>query len=313
MRNVTLRHLKTIEAVCALGKLNLAAKELGLTSPAVTLQIQQVEKEIDGQLFDRTKAGMIPTEIGLAFLNAARSIHDQLHNLEDSINSIKGLGAGTLRLGVVSTGKYFAPGLMAAFSKEYPDIEMQLFIGNRQETIHKLKNHDVDIALMGRPPRDFDVRAEIFGDHPLVFVAPIDHPLANDHEISKERISAEKFLIREKGSGTRTSLEIFMSEIPEKLDLLGVEMGSNETIKQAVIAGLGIAFISAHTIEQELVLNRLVILDVISTPIRRQWFSVSRTDRSITPSMMAFQQFLRKKGGQYLPTINKIYPVQNIK
>ena len=310
MRNLTLRHLKTIQAVCAHGKITLAAKELGLTSPAVTLQIQQVEQEVEGQLFDRTKAGMIPTEIGIAFLDTARSIYDQLHTLEDSINSIKGLGAGTLRLGVVSTGKYFAPRLMAAFSKEYPDIEMQLFIGNRQETVHKLKNHDVDIALMGRPPREFDVRSEIFGDHPLVFVAPKGHPLANDYEISKERIAAEKFLIREKGSGTRTSLEIFMSEIPDKLDLLGVEMGSNETIKQAVIAGLGIAFISAHTIEQELLLNRLVILDVISTPIRRQWFSVSRTDRSITPSMMAFQKFLRMKGGRYLPTVNKIYPVQ---
>lgn len=307
-----MRHLRTIKSICENGKITLAAKELGLTSPAVTLQIQQIEQDIDDKLFDRTKKGMIPTEIGTAFLETARTVQDQLHDLEDSIKSIKGLGTGTLRLGVVSTGKYFAPRLMAAFSKQYPDIEMQLFIGNREETIDKLKNHEVDIALMGRPPREFDVRSEIFGDHPLVFIAPADHDLANKHDISKEMISSEKFLIREKGSGTRISLEIFMSEIPEKLDQLGAEMGSNETIKQAVIAGLGIAFISAHTIEQELQLKRLVILDVIGTPIRRQWFSVSRTDRSLTPSMMAFKKFLRKRGGSYLPTISKIYPVQNM-
>ncbi len=308
MRNITLRHLKTIQSVCLLGQITLAGKALGLTSPAITLQIQQVEAEVGGKLFDRTSKGMLPTEIGIAFLETARAVEDQLHILEDSINSIKGLRAGTLRLGVVSTGKYFAPRLMAAFAKKFPDIDIQLYIGNRSDIVQKLKNHEVDIALMGRPPRDFEVRSQIFGDHPLVFIAASDHPMAGKHDISKEQISNEHFLIRESGSGTRTSLEIFISEVPGRLDRIGTEMGSNETIKQSVIAGLGIAFISAHTIEQELILKRLVILDVVGTPIRRQWFSVSRTDRTITPSMLAFEKFLRKSGSSYLPLIGKIYP-----
>ena len=113
-----------------------------------------------------------------------------------------------------------------------------------------------------------------FGDHPLVIIAPPDHPLARARDISKERIAEEHFLIREPGSGTRISLEIFLSDVPGRLDDLGVEMGSNETIKQAVMAGLGIAFISAHTIASEVEAGRLVILDVVGMPIRRQWFAV---------------------------------------
>lgn len=308
MRNVTLRQLRTVQAICRLGKINLAAGELGLTGPALTLQIQQLEHDSGVSLFDRTREGMVPTGFGLAFLEAARSIEDSLATLEDSINAIKGLRAGRLRLGAVSTGKYFAPQLIAAFRRQVPSVEINLFVGNRAEIIQKLRDHEIDIALMGRPPRDFDVRSQVFGDHPLVFIAPADHPLAGVLDISRERIAEEQFLVRERGSGTRISLEIFLSEVPRRLEELGTEMGSNETIKQAVIAGLGVAFLSAHTIEQEVKLGRLVILDVVDTPIRRQWFSVSRADRATNPAMQAFDKFLLAEGARYLPVVSKPYP-----
>lgn len=308
MRNVSLRQLRTIEAVSRLGKINLAAAELGLTGPALTLQIQQLERDAGVVVFDRTREGMVPTAFGLAFLEAAHAVEESLSTLADSIDSMKGLRSGRLRLGVVSTGKYFAPQLIAAFRKQVPDIDINLFIGNRAEIIQKLRDHEVDIALMGRPPRDFDVRSQVFGDHPLVFIAPADYPLAGKLDISRERIAEEQFLVRERGSGTRISLEIFLSEVPRRLEELGTEMGSNETIKQAVIAGLGLAFISAHTIEQEVKLGRLVILDVIDTPIRRQWFSVSRTDRATNPAMQAFERFLLAEGARHLPVVTKPYP-----
>ncbi|MBC7311884.1 MAG: LysR family transcriptional regulator [Rhizobium sp.] len=308
MRNVTLRQLRTIEAVSRLGKINLAAGELGLTGPALTLQIQQLERDTGVSLFDRTREGMVPTTFGLAFLEAAHAIEENLSVLADSIDAMKGLRSGRLRLGVVSTGKYFAPQLIAAFRKQVPGIEINLFIGNRAEIIQKLRDHEVDIALMGRPPRDFDVRSQMFGDHPLVFIAPAGHPLAGVLDISRERIAQEQFLVRESGSGTRISLEIFLSEVPRRLEELGTEMGSNETIKQAVIAGLGLAFISAHTIEQEVKLGRLIILDVVDTPIRRQWFSVSRTDRATNPAMQAFERFLLAEGARHLPVVTKPYP-----
>ena len=308
MRNITLRQLRTVSAVFRHGKINLAARELGLTGPAVSLQIQQLEEEAGLLLFERTREGMIPTETGRAVYETARAIHSEIGHLEDAINAIKGLGRGKIRLGVVSTGKYFAPKLIAGFLKEAPGIELKLFVGNRAETIDKLKNHEVDIALMGRPPKEIEVRSRVFGDHPLVFIAPAGHQLAQEIDIAKERIAQEHFIIREKGSGTRISLEIFMSDVPGRLDNLGTEMDSNETIKQAVIAGLGIAFISAHTVEQEVKTGSLAVLDVMDTPIRRQWFSVSRVSPAVSPAVEAFEAFLQKKGARYLPLVTKPYP-----
>ncbi len=281
---------------------------LGLTGPAVTLQLKQLETELGIALFDRTPDGLRPTVAGKAALDCAHAVLERMRILENDIEQIKDVRKGSLRLGVVSTAKYFAPRLIAVFKNHYPDITIELFVGNRHETIGALANHAIDIALMGRPPKEISVRAMVFGDHPLVIVAPPSHYLAGKRDITKETIAREHFIIREPGSGTRTSLEIFFSDIPEKMEALGTEMGSNETIKQAVMAGLGVAFISAHTIEQELQLRRLVILDVIGMPIRRQWFSVSRSDRSLSPAMAAFNEFLREEGIRHLPLIPNVYP-----
>jgi DNA-binding transcriptional LysR family regulator len=308
MRNLTLKQFKAVQAIVAHGKIVNAAKALSLSPPAVTIQLRQVEEEVGLALFDRTADGMRPTAAGLAFVDAAQAIEERMRLLQDQMDAIKGVRTGSLRLGVVSTAKYFAPRLMAAFVKEYPDIDMRLFIGNRAETIGRLKNRDVDIALMGRPAKDVPVRASAFGDHPLVIIAPPNHPLAKARDISKERIAQENFIVREPGSGTRISLEIFLSDIPGRIDDLGVEMASNETIKQAVMAGLGIAFISAHTIAFEVEAGRLAVLDVAGMPIRRQWFSVMRSDHAISPAMATFHDFLMRKGAMYLPLLGRLYP-----
>lgn len=312
MRNITFRQLRALQAIHRLGKISHAAKVLGLTAPAVTLQLKQLEQEAGTALFHRTPEGMRPTDAGLAFVEAAQAIDERLILLKDEIDAIKGARKGSLRLGVVSTAKYFAPGLMAGFMKASPDIDITLVIGNREETIANLRNHQVDISLMGRPPKDIPVRATVFGDHPLVIIARPDHPLAGVRDISKERIAEEHFLIRERGSGTRISLEIFLGEIPGRLDNPGIEMGSNETIKQAVIAGLGIAFISAHTVSMEVETGRLVILDVAGLPIRRQWFSINRSDRTMSPAMIAFEEFLIEKGASYLPVLAPLYPASAV-
>jgi LysR family transcriptional regulator, low CO2-responsive transcriptional regulator len=303
MQNITLRQLRSLRAIQELGKISGAAKALGLTAPAVTLQLQQIEAQLGLALFDRTQEGMRPTAAGLAVLEAARSIDERLRLLADEIGAIAGAKAGNLKLGVVSTAKYFAPRLIAAFLKQHPGIQVDLFVGNRADTIDALKRHNLDTALMGRPPRDVPVRSVVFGDHPFVIIAPAGHPLAGKRQIDKSALAGERFLIREPGSGTRMLLEIYFSDFPEKLEALGTEMGSNETIKQAVMAGLGVAFISAHTIEQEVQLGRLAILDVEGMPITRQWFAVSRLDQSVSPAMAAFHDFLTRDGGEYLPAV----------
>ncbi len=308
MIRFSLRQLHAVIAIARTGRISLAGEALGLTGPAVTLQLKQMEQEAGMTLFDRTPEGLLPTAAGHAVVLAAREIEERLRRLGDELESLADGNTGTLRLGVVSTAKYFAPRLIAAFLKERPGIKVDLLVGNRAETIAALGNHSLDIALMGRPPRDLPVRSLVFGDHPLVIVAPPDHPLVARRDIPRQEIARERFLVREPGSGTRISLEIFFAGIPEKLENLGAEMGSNETIKQAVMAGLGVAFISAHTIEQELQLKRLAILDVEGMPIRRQWFAVSRLDRSVSPAMEIFNSFLVRKGPAYLPITPKTYP-----
>ncbi len=308
MKNISLRQLRAIPAIQAAGTISNAAKALGLTGPAVTLQLRQLEDEFGTPLFDRTTQGMRLTDAGRAVLETAKAVDERLASLVQEIDSIRGARTGKLRLGVVSTAKYFAPRLISGFLKEHSDVQLDLTVGNRAKTLEALREHTVDIALMGRPPRDFPVKAMVFGDHPLVIIAPAGHKLAKKRGISKEALAREPFLVREKGSGTRMSLELFFSEIPEKNDNLGSVLDSNETIKQSVIAGLGIAFISAHTIEQELQLGRLVILDVEGMPIRRQWYSVSRADHLPTPTMAAFNDFLFHHGPSYLPLIDMPYP-----
>ena len=308
MKNVSLRQLRAISAIEETGKIINAAKRLGLTGPAVTLQLRQLEDELGATLFDRTPEGMRLTDAGRIVLDAAKSVQDRLAAMAEAIDAAKGVHSGSLRLGVVSTAKYFAPRLISAFLKIHPAVRLKLTVGNRARTISALQDRAIDIALMGRPPRDFPVRSMVFGDHPLVIIAPQGHPLAKKRGITKEMLIPETFLIREQGSGTRMSLELFFSDIPEKREKFGTELDSNETIKQAVIAGLGIAFISAHTIEQELQLGKLVILDVEGMPIRRQWFSVSRAAQAPTPMMAAFNDFLFRQGPSHLPVISNPYP-----
>lgn len=303
MLNLTIRQLHTILAVDRLGQVNLAAREIGLTPPAVTLQMQQAEAMVGTPLFERTTEGFMATDAGRAVIAAARDIEQRVATLEDDILAIRGAGLGRLRLGAVSTAKYFVPRLMAGFAEERPGIQISLTIGNRAAIIEALNEQQIDVALMGRPSRQTPVESMLLGEHPLVIIAAPDHPLAGQRQISKQRISKEHFLVREAGSGTRISLELFFSDIPGRLDNLGTEFSSNETIKQAVMAGMGVAFISAHTIAMEVEIGRLAILDVIGAPVMRQWFTVRRADRAPSPAIGAFETFARRRGRDFLPVV----------
>ncbi|MCG6859637.1 MAG: LysR family transcriptional regulator [Salaquimonas sp.] len=307
MQNITMRQIRTVLALSQHGKITAAARALGLTSPAVTIQLQQLEGELGCELFTRTKSGVMATEAGEIVIETAKRITGELGNLEERLAALKGVSAGTIRLGVVSTGKYFAPRIMAAFNKPYPGVQMRLVAANRAEIIDKLRNFEIDVALMGRPPKDFAVRTTLFGDHPLVFIAAPDHELAGMLDITKEELAHQKFIVRERGSGTRSSFEFFMGDVAEGLAFAPTEMDSNETIKQAVMAGLGIAFISGHTIEQECQSGKLIILDVVDTPIRRQWFAVTQAAKAPTPALQALEDFLRIKGPSLLPIVTKPY------
>lgn len=300
---LTLRQLRALDSVARTGSISRAAEELGLTAPAVHSQLKSLEDNFGCALLSRHGAtGFSATAEGEALLAAYRRAQA---GFELAIRRIDGLQkgfAGTVILGVVSTGKYFAPGLVASLREAYPDIEVVLKIGNRDFIIQALQDSALDLAIMGRPPRDPAVVAAAIGDHPHVLIAPPRHPLAQVAAVTAEDILSQPLILREPGSGTRILATRYLDRIGEGRPYETTEMGSNETIKQAVIAGLGIAMISQHTVTEELKAGRLVVLNAPGLPIVRHWFLLHREDLALTGAMRRVHDFIIAQNGSFLPS-----------
>jgi len=292
--HLTLRQLKVFEAVARHLNYTRAAEELHLTQPAVSMQVKQLEESLGIALFEQLGKRIHLTEAGLELLGYARTITQQLDELEGVLNRMKGLGGGRLRISVATTANYFIPTLLGSFSRRYPDVTVSLDVTNRETLLRQLTDNTVDLVVMGQPPVEADVEAQIFMDNPLVVVAPPNHPLAILKKIPLARLQEETFLVRESGSGTRIAMERFFNERGMRLKT-GMEVGSNEAIKQSVQAGLGLGLLSRATIEQELTLKRLVVLDVADLPIMRHWYVVHRKGKRLSAAAEAFKQFLLKE------------------
>jgi DNA-binding transcriptional LysR family regulator len=302
LRNVTLRQLRALVAVGRAGGVTRAASLLHLTPPAVTLQIQALEAEAGLPLLERAPGGMALTEAGREVVEAAMRIERTLDDCRGMLAAMVDAEHGSIVAGVISTAKYFAPRALAAFARAHPGLDLRLAIGNRAETIAGLREHVLDLAVMGRPPDDLAVNAVAIGPHPHVIVAEPGHPLAGQRAIAPATLAGEVFLVREPGSGTRGLMERFFADHGLS-PRIGMEIGSNETIKQAVMAGLGIAFLSAHTLELEVESRRLTVLDVTGLPIVREWFAVHLSERRLTPAARMLLSFLADQGGQFLPAV----------
>lgn len=302
MKRITRNQFRTFLSVVQCGSMAAAAKQLNLTAPAVSIQIKQLEEFAGIPLLDRLRDGASPTEAGMIVMKSATKLEATIQDCEEELNQLKGLGSGHASVGGVSTAKYFTPHAFAAFSKLHPEIDMKLTIGNRAKTVSLLANYEIDIAVMGRPPRNIDVEYEAIGPHPHVIIAPPEHPLARRKNLSPTDLSHEIFLTREQGSGTRALGQEFLGK-SGIVPILGMEIDSNETIKQAVIAGLGIAFISAHTIATEIKDGRLITLDVEGLPVTREWYVVRRQDKHLLPASKALWQFLKTRARDFLPHV----------
>ncbi|MHB8743308.1 MAG: LysR family transcriptional regulator, partial [Sulfuricaulis sp.] len=266
--HLTLRQLKVFEAVARHLNYTRAAEELFLTQPAVSMQVKQLEEQLGVALFEQLGKRIHLTEAGREVLAYARTVTQQLDELEDVLNHLKGVGGGKLRISVATTANYFIPTLLGTFSRRYPGVTVSLDVTNRETLLRQLAENTVDLIIMGQPPAEADVESEAFMENPLVIVAPPNHPLARGKKIPLTRLQEEVFLVREPGSGTRSAMERFFSERDVHLKT-GMEVGSNEAIKQSVQAGLGLGLLSRATIEQELTLKRLAELDVSDFPIMR--------------------------------------------
>jgi LysR family transcriptional regulator, low CO2-responsive transcriptional regulator len=289
--HTTLRQMKVFQIVAEQLNYTRAARVLHLSQPAVSMQVKQLEDSVGLPLFEHTGKKIQLTEAGREIYLYARTIFQTFGEMEEVIAAMKGLGTGRLNIAVASTVNYFAPRLLAAFSRRYPGIDLHLDVTNRQRLMGLLKANEIDIVLMGLPPEDIELEYEPFMENPLVVIAPPGHPLEGASNIPVQRLAQEVFIMREEGSGTRLAMERFFAEQDIAFSA-GMQMTRNEAIKQAVRAGMGLGLVSTHTIELEVETKRLVVLDVEGFPLQRHWYMVYRKGKRLSPAAKAFHDFV---------------------
>jgi DNA-binding transcriptional LysR family regulator len=296
MKNVSLRQLRVFNEVARRLSFVRAAEALHLTPPAVTMQIKELEAAVELPLFDRQGRNISLTTAGEYLLVYARRMLATMKEAEDAMLRLRRVETGLLNIGLVSTAKYFVPRLLASFRQEYPGIEVRLQVaGNRERLLAMLRDGEVDLSVMGRPPNDMATRAEPFAAHPLVFVGPPGHALSGRGPNSASGLEGQPFIVREPGSGTRKAMEVFLRD-HQVTPRITMEMSSNETIKQAVIAGMGVSFLSLHTMGLELRTGLLAVLDVEGAPVMRTWNLVHLLSKVLSPAAEAFRYYVLEHG-----------------
>ena len=300
LRHATLRQLQVFESVARQLSFSRAAAELHLTQPAVSMQVKLLEEQAGLPLFERLGKKIFLTEAGTELQEHSRIIAQQLRDADEALAARKGLSQGRLVITMVSTAKYFVPPLLARFLKQHPGVTVKLSANNREVVLKQLAENQVDLAIMGRTPQGMDAVTEPFARHPHVIIAAPDHPLAKKRRIPLARLAEETFLIREPGSGTRGLLERLFAEHNLPLNV-SMEMASNETIKQAVQAGMGISLLSLHTVGLELKTHNLAVLDAQGLPIVRDWHVVHLAAKRLSPVAQAFKRFLLSDAGKLVP------------
>ena len=302
MKNATLRQLKVFEAVARRLSFSRAAEELHLTQPAVSTQVRTLEGHVGMPLFEQLGKKTYLTQAGAELLHFCRAIITQFDEAEHAMAQLKGVAGGKLNVAVISAGDYFFPQLMVAFARQHPGVQLNLTVHNREELLGELAANRTDLAVMVRPPAGLDTQHDAFAPHPYVIVGAPDHPLAARARISMDELIRQPFVIREAGSDTWFSMEEAFGKHLSELNV-AMEIKSTETIKQAVIAGIGLGFLSFHTIGRELAAGSLALLDVEGFPLMLNWYVVHRREKRLAPVAQAFRRFLLGEGAQRIAAL----------
>jgi LysR family transcriptional regulator, low CO2-responsive transcriptional regulator len=276
-----------------------AAEELHLTQPAISMQIRQLEEAVGLPLFERVARKLALTEAGERFSHHASRIIGELKDAEDAMTSLAQADSGSIAVSIVSSATYFAPKLLARYSQLYPKVDVKFSVGNRETLLRLLQDNATDLAIMGRPPPEMGTVTEPLAYHPHVIIAPTSHPLRDARRFDLQELAGDTFLLREVGSGTRAVTEhMFRQHLftPAR----SVTLGSNESIKQAVMAGMGVSLISLHTLALELRAAEIALLDVNGTPIERTWQLVHSRFKQLSPTCVAFRRFLLEHAEPFL-------------
>lgn len=299
---ISLRQIRIFEAVGLAGSYTKAAEQLHLSQPAVSMQIKQLEQDTGIALFERRGRKMHLSHAGRELLQYSSQVLHAYNDMMGAIAGMKEVSSGHLVVSVATTANYFATKLLAAFTSRHEGVTITLDVTNRQTLLHQLENHEPDLVIMGEPPPGYNLHSERFMANPLVVIAAADHPLAGKTRLGLAELSEEQFIMREKGSGTRGAIEKHLQEYGVK-QKTSLEMRSNETIKHAVEAGLGLGIVSAHTIQPELDSGRLVMLNAESFPINRYWHIVTRRGKKLSPVAVSFREFVKQEATRFASTV----------
>jgi DNA-binding transcriptional LysR family regulator len=297
--NVTFRQLRVFAEVARQGSVLRASEVLHLTPPAVSLQIKEIESQVGQRLFDRANRRITLSTAGEYFLVYARRLLGTLKEAEDAMARFARLETGRLTIGMVSSAKYFLPQLLARFHTEHPAVEVRLRLGNREQLVALMEANEVDLCVMGRAPVDFASRAEPFAMHPHVLVTAPTHRFARAESVPAQALADEPFIVREPASGTRTAMQEYLDRYRLKPSFV-MEMPSNEAIKQAVMAGMGVSLLSLHTIGLEWQSGLIAAPTVEGLPLMRRWNIVNRAAKQLSPAAEAFRYFVLSHGEAHL-------------
>lgn len=292
MIHATLHQLRVFEATARHGSFTRAAEELFLTQPTVSMQVKQLTKAIGLPLFEQVGKRLYLTDAGRELYSTCQEIFTKLEQLDMTVADLKGMKQGNLKLAVITTTKYFVPRLLGPFCQRYPGVDVSLIVTNHERVIERIADNQDDLYVVSQLPENIDVEAHPFLDNPLVVLAPRNHPLAHERNISVQRLVEEPFIMREPGSGTRRAVQQLFDKhrVTAKVRL---ELGSNEAIKQAILGGLGISVLSSHTLTPEGKNGELIILDVQGFPIHRQWYLVHLSGKQLSVVAQTFLEYLQ--------------------
>ena len=297
--HLTFQQLRLFESVSRLGSYTRAAEELFITQPAVFIQIKRLEAQVGIPLFEQVGKKTFPTAAGKTMYTASLDIINRVKDLKNSIEELKGTVKGTLQMSVVSSAKYFLPSLLGSFLQQHPDVEPKLKFTNRARVIERLMNNDDDFVIMGQVPKDNNLEAYPFLNNILGVVAYNHHPLSSKKNITLEELVKQRFLIREAGSGTQYAFDQLLQKHGLAIEPY-MELGSSEALKHAVMAGLGIAVLSLHSVQLEREVNKLTVLDVKGLPLKRRWYAVHLKGRKLSLVARTFLDYILKESNKVL-------------
>jgi len=291
LRHGTLPQLRLFEASVRLGSLARAAEELHMAPPTATAQIRKLTATVGLPLLEQVGKRMYPTDVGRRVYDGCNDVFRALGSLEEALDDMRGLQVGGLRIAAASAARYFAPRLLGAFAQLHPGVRTSLHIDNCEAVMKRLRQNEDDVYLLADPPATSLV-VQALVPNPLVVVARADHPLASARAIAFERFAREPFLMREAGSGTRGAvLKVFAQH--GLLPNTRMELSSNEAIREAILAGLGVSILSRYTLGIEPEPAGLVCLQVDGFPIESHWHLAYPLGKHLSAAARAFMEFAR--------------------